>query len=180
MGFMIGVVLLDQSAERGWIAAGPLALRMMKSLATPIALGSLAALAMKTPLASAIATVLGRRESSFVMMGLLAAGAVLAWPVLVVHLLMTALVVACCLREDQWLSPILSSRPFRHVGLVSYGIYLLNVPAVQVARRITSDTLGVFVLGFAFSIALASITYALVEKPFQRLSRRSRATSALV
>lgn len=169
--FMTAVVLVDQAAERGWIDAGPLAMRMMKSLATPIALGSLAALALRSPLGTLLRTVLGRKSSAPIALALLVAGAIFAWPVLTVHVVMTALVVACCLREDHWLAPLLASRPLRHVGLVSYAIYLVNVPCVQLAKRLSDSTLLVFALGLAFSIALATVLRELVEKPFLSLRK---------
>ncbi len=164
---------MDQGAERGWFEAPALALRMMKSLATPIALGSLAALALRTRASKVIELALGQRWSAPLTLGLVIAGAVLPWSILSVHLLMTALVVSVCLREDHWLAPILSSRPFRHVGVVSYGIYLVNVPCVQLARRFADSTLDVFVLGLGFSVALASVTYVLIERPFLALRERS-------
>lgn len=177
--FMAIMLLVDQGAERGWIDAPPLASRMMKSLATPIALGSLAALALHTRAKKVIALVLGQRWSAPMMLGLVFAGAIAPWSLLTVHLLMTALVVAVCLREDHWLAPVLGSRPLAHVGLVSYGIYLVNVPCVQLARRLAETTIDVFIIGLAFSVALASLMYVLVERPFLALRdrRHRRATS---
>jgi peptidoglycan/LPS O-acetylase OafA/YrhL len=169
--FMTAVVLVDQGAERGWIVAGALATRMMKSLATPIALGSLAALALRTPIGGAMRAMLGAKASAPILLALLAAGAILPWPVLTVHMLMTALVVACCLREDHWLAPLLASRPLQHIGIVSYGIYLVNVPCVQLAQRIAHSTVAVFAIGLALSIALASLTRVLIEEPFLGLRR---------
>jgi peptidoglycan/LPS O-acetylase OafA/YrhL len=171
--FMAGVVALDQSAERGWLAADPLAMRMLRSLATPIALGSLAAMALRTKLFRGFDAVLGPRTSPLVILGFVVCGAILAWPLLVVHVLMAMLVASCCLREDHMLSPILGSRPLRQVGLVSYGMYLLNVPAIQLARHVVPPHF-VFVLGLALTLALATLAHSAIEKPLMSLRARFR------
>ena len=171
--FMAAVVVVDQAAEREWLSAGPLAMRMLRSLATPIALGSLAAIALRTSLFRIFDLVLGHRASSLVMLGLVVCGAVVPWSLLEVQVLMAGLVVACCLREDHWLAPILGARPLRHVGLVSYGMYLLNVPAIQLAKRVVPQPL-VFALGLALTIALATAGHTVIEKPLMRLRARFR------
>jgi peptidoglycan/LPS O-acetylase OafA/YrhL len=171
--FLAGVVLVDQAAEREWLALGPLAMRMLRSLATPIALGSLAALALRTSLFRALDGVLGHRASPVAMLGLVAAGAIVPWSLLEVQLLMVGLVVACCLREDHWLSAVLAWRPLRHIGLVSYGMYLLNVPAIQLAKQVVPQRF-VFVLGLALSVAFATAAHAAIERPVMRLRARFR------
>lgn len=171
--FMAVVVVLDQSAERGWLTADPLVLRMLRSLATPIALGSLAALALRTRLFSAFDLVLGQRASSAILLGLVVCGAVVPWSLWVVHLLMTALVVSCCLREDHLLSSVLGARALRHVGLVSYAMYLLNVPAIQLAKRLVPQSY-VFVFGLALTLVVATLAHSAIEKPFRGLRARFR------
>jgi peptidoglycan/LPS O-acetylase OafA/YrhL len=171
--FMATVVLLDQAAERGWVTGAPLVMRMLRSLATPIALGSLAALALRTRLFPHLDLVLGQRASPAILLGLVVLGAVLPWSLWVVHLLMTALVVSCCLREDHLLSSVLGSRPLRHVGLVSYAMYLLNVPAIQLAKRLLPQPY-VFVFGLALTLAVATVAHTVIEKPFKGLRARFR------
>ncbi len=172
--FMSAVLLLDQAAEREWITGGPpLLLRMLRSLATPIALGSLAALVLRTRMFALVDRVLGQRPSPVMMLGLVMAGAIVPWSLLTVQVLMAMLVVSCCLREDHWLSPLLRMRPLRHIGVVSYGMYLLNVPAIQIAKRLAPSSL-VFVVGLALSIALATLAHAIIEKPFEGLRARFR------
>jgi peptidoglycan/LPS O-acetylase OafA/YrhL len=171
--FMAAVVVMDQAAERDWLVMGPLAMRMLRSLATPIALGSLAALALRTRLSRWIELVLGQRASPVVLLALVVCGAVVPWSLLEVQLLLVGLVVACCLREDHWLAPVLTSRPLRNVGLVSYGIYLLNVPAIQLAKHVVSQRF-VFVLGLALSVAFANGAHFALERPVLRLRARFR------
>ena len=171
--FMGAVLIVDQAAERAWFAGGPLLMRMLRSLATPIALGSLAALLLRTRLFALVDGVLGRRVSPVVMLGLVVAGAIVPWSLLTVQVLMALLVVSCCLREDHLLSPLLSARLLRHIGTVSYGMYLLNVPAIQIAKRLVPSSL-VFVVGLALSVAVATLAHRLVEKPFEGLRARFR------
>ncbi len=171
--FMAAVVVVDQAAERDWLSFGPLAMRMLRSLATPIALGSLSALALRTRLFRGIDLVLGRRESSLVLLGLVGCGAVAPWSLLEVQVLMVGLVVACCLREDHGLASFLGARPLRHVGLVSYGMYMLNVPAIQLAKRAVPQPF-VFVLGLALSVVFATAAHAAIERPLLRLRARFR------
>jgi peptidoglycan/LPS O-acetylase OafA/YrhL len=171
--FMAGVLVLDQAAERAWLSGDPLVMRVLRSLATPIALGSLAALALRSRLFRALDAVLGQRVSPLALLGLVIAGAVLAWPLLVVQILMATLVASCCLREDHLLSALLRSRPLRHVGVVSYGMYMLNVPAIQLARRLVPPSF-VFALGLAITIVLANVAHAVIEKPLMGLRARFR------
>lgn len=171
--FMGAMLVVDQAAEREWIAGGPLLMRMLRSLATPIALGSLAALLLRTHLFTLVDRVLGQRASPLVILGLVLAGAIVPWSLLTVQVLMAMLVVSCCLREDHWLSQPLGARPLRHIGMVSYGMYLLNVPAIQIAKRLVAPSL-VFVVGLALSVALATLAHAIIEKPFEGLRARFR------
>ncbi|CAN5925213.1 hypothetical protein BH11MYX4_BH11MYX4_34550 [soil metagenome] len=171
--FMAAVLLLDQAAEREWLLAGPLAMRMLRSLATPIALGALAALALRTSLFRAIDRLLGRRSSPLLLLGLVVCGAVLPWSLLTVQVLMALLVVSCCLREDHRLAPLLGSRALRHLGVVSYGMYLLNVPAIQLAKRLVPAEL-VFPVGLALTVALATLARAAIERPLEGLRARFR------
>ncbi len=171
--FMGAVLLVDQAAERDWIRGGPLLTRMLRGLATPKALGSLAALLLQTRLFAAADRVLGQRLSPVFLLGLVVCGAALPWSLLTVLVSMALLVVSCCLREDHLLAPVLGWRPLRHVGVVSYGMYLLNVPALQLAKRLVPAPL-VFVLGLALTVALATLAHAVVEKPFEGMRARHR------
>jgi peptidoglycan/LPS O-acetylase OafA/YrhL len=171
--FMTGVVLLDQGAERDIFSGPPLLTRVLRSLATPIALGSLAALALRTRLFDAIDRVLGHRSCPLVVLGLVVCGAIVPWTIFQVQVLMVALVVSCCLREDHVLSHVLRWAPLRHVGLLSYGMYLLNIPAVQLAKRLVPQPF-VFVLGLALSVVFAAIAQRLVDKPLVALRARFR------
>src|SRR5262249_21745704 len=70
---MMSFILLDQGAERGWFVLDGLALRMLKSFATPIGLGALLALATDHRWTAWIVhRAFARRWSSSVMLVLVA------------------------------------------------------------------------------------------------------------
>lgn len=178
---MSSLVFLDQSAERGWL--GPildegLALRMLRSFATPIGLGALLAVAADHPVAARLVrAVLGRRWSSAVAMAAVIAALVRPWTIFESHLALTMLVGSCALRPDHLLAPVFDNRVVRHVGSVSYGMYLLNIPVVSATRtllgRQASDGF-VFLLSTVASVLIATIVYRWVERPFLALRDRFR------
>ena len=181
---MLALVVLDQTAERGWLAPfldEGLALRTMRSFATPIGLGALLALATSSPpLEPMVRGVLGRRWSSAIALLFVLVAAVLPWPVLPTQVALTALVGACAMRRDHLLAPLLENRAVRHVGTVSYGVYLLNIPVVSACRRVIGDEpmLLLFIVSAATSIAFATATHRWVERPFLVLRDRFRTPDA--
>jgi peptidoglycan/LPS O-acetylase OafA/YrhL len=179
---MIALIALDQAAERGWVASlleEGLTMRMMRSFATPIGLGALLALAADSKLASPLVRVaLAQRWSSIVALALVIAAAFHAWPLLPTQVAMTALVGACALRRDHFLAPVFEHRAVRHVGAVSYGIYLLNVPVVAACRRLVGEesTLVLFSTSATLSVAVATLVYRWIERPFLALRDRYQST----
>lgn len=177
---MFVLVALDQAAERGWLAGlldEGIALRMMRSFATPIGLGALLAIASDSPrLSPIVRRMFGQRWSSAVALAALVGAVVLPLPVLPTHVVMTALVGACALRRDHLLAPMLENRLVRHIGTVSYGIYLLNVSVVSACRRLVGDdhTVLLFLVSTAASVLVATATYRWVERPFLALRDRFR------
>ena len=82
------------------------------------------------------------------------------------------------LRLDHGSRQFLEQRLVRHVGTVSYGIYLLNVPVVTAARRVLGPAVAaplLFIAALSGSIALATLTYRFVERPLVSLRERFRA-----
>lgn len=176
--FMVGLLVVDQLAERGLLGLDEgLLLQVLRSIAAPICGGALAALALRGRAGFVLlAAVLGRRASAPVALAVLLVVAWQGWSLAVAHAAMVALVVAVSLRPDHALAPLLESRPARFVGEVSYGVYLLNVPAVVAVRRVLPDgSLAlVFALSFALSVLLAWGAHLLVERPFFALRARLR------
>lgn len=61
----------------------------------------------------------------------------------------------------------------RALGRISYPMYLWHAWGLSAGRHVTLlPPIGRFALGVAFTIALATASYVLVEKPFLRLKRR--------
>jgi peptidoglycan/LPS O-acetylase OafA/YrhL len=88
---------------------------------------------------------------------------------------MTWLVSACVLRPaDQPLSLFLTARPIKHIGAVSYGVYLMHIGCINVVRRVVhfDEGLIVFALALPLSIAVATLSYRFYETPFLRLKER--------
>jgi peptidoglycan/LPS O-acetylase OafA/YrhL len=84
-------------------------------------------------------------------------------------------------RPGTWLARLFEFRPLVAVGRVSYGMYLLHLPMMDVAMRIffavprkpTLANLGMaIVLFWAVSFAAAQLLYTLVEKRFLALKDR--------
>lgn len=168
---MTALIVLDQSIERRWIVLeSALATKMLRSFATPIGLGSLLALASDT---KPIRLLLARRWSCPVALVVVILGATLPLSVFETHLAMTALVGACALAPNHYLAPVFNNHVMRHIGVVSYGVYLLNVPVVTLTRRVlggpSASTFLVFFLGAVVTVLLATITHRVIEKPFLRL-----------
>jgi peptidoglycan/LPS O-acetylase OafA/YrhL len=81
---------------------------------------------------------------------------------------------------------LLAWRPLLYVGLVSYGVYLWHYAVVQQASRSgwILDRLGsgagarfavLLAVGISGAIAIATVSYYAVERPFLKLKRRVRA-----
>ncbi|MCS3839376.1 peptidoglycan/LPS O-acetylase OafA/YrhL [Pseudomonas sp. JAI111] len=91
--------------------------------------------------------------------------------------------VLCCLlifAIDKSTIPakLLSLKPMRHLGKISYGIYVFHIFALwaseEIMRRTGLDSaLGKLALGILITIGLADVSYRLLERPFLRLKERS-------
>jgi peptidoglycan/LPS O-acetylase OafA/YrhL len=108
----------------------------------------------------------------------IAATAWLDMPRFVVHLSLVLLVAGCVLREDHALGPLLKQRLVVHIGVVSYGIYLLHMLCKNAAVR-GASALGLpleagetFLATLVLSVATASLSYRFFEFRFLQLKRR--------
>lgn len=179
--FMILLFVVDQLTERGYLGAilgDGVLLRAVRSISTPIVLGSLLAYALRTRLGFVLlAPLLGRRESSLLAFGVLA---YLAWSggsLLLAHVSMVALVGACALRADHFLAPVFEHPVATFIGDRSYGIYLLNIVATVSAKRLLGENaplLAIFGLALALSLVLAHVAHIYVERPLMKARARLR------
>jgi peptidoglycan/LPS O-acetylase OafA/YrhL len=100
-----------------------------------------------------------------------------------VPLLASLLVIDLAETPRGWLTRALELPPVAWMGRVSYGMYLLHCPAIDLARLVTmrgpvTASPGHFLLSYGLVVlittALASTMFLLWERPFQRLRRRFR------
>jgi peptidoglycan/LPS O-acetylase OafA/YrhL len=75
---------------------------------------------------------------------------------------------------------VLDWRPVAVMGLASYSMYLWHVPIVDFFERnvVQASFPKLFLLAAPSSIAVALLSYALIERPFLRLRRRWAPSSA--
>src|SRR5262249_42073533 len=112
----------------------------------------------------------------------LVACVVVPWPLLSAHLAMAALVGGCALRPDHFLAWLTDAPAVRHVGVVSYGMYLVNVPTVAATRlllgglspALPAHTPVVFLVGLGATVAVAPVLHRVVEQPLERARARFR------
>lgn len=74
---------------------------------------------------------------------------------------------------------ILDTFPARVVGRISYSFYLLHMIGLSLAGRVAHDSLSLFALAVVYTIPMALMSWALVERPFIILGK-SHARAKLV
>lgn len=193
VAFMAGMLVLalfsPLAAEVGYLDTHTLWGRILSSFQPSICMGCLAALLAHSPRGFVwLHRVLGRGWSAPVV-ALLVVGAVIweAAPGWVTSLLFTALVVTTCIRPDNALIPVLGLGWVRHVGTVSYGVYLLHMLVLNLVRRaipllptpLLESSLGpaagvfvTFALGLGLSVFLAGLSHRHFESRFLRWKER--------
>ncbi len=180
------LLLIDQGAERGWIArlavVDPTLLRIMRSLSAPICMGSLLAVVVHwRPGFATLAPLFGRRASAACVLVALSAAVAGGAPDIVTHVLMAVLVVSCCLREDHVLRDALTRPAIAHVGKVSYGIYLMHVGVIGAVRWLLPNWRAqlwlAFLLVLGGSVLVASLSFHFFERPILSLRARYRPRS---
>ncbi|HWS71406.1 MAG TPA: acyltransferase [Thermoanaerobaculia bacterium] len=67
----------------------------------------------------------------------------------------------------------LRARPFEFLGNISFSIYMLHEPAIQLVLRVTGDRNAALYAGsLALTIAFATASYFFIERPFLRWKSR--------
>ena len=91
------------------------------------------------------------------------------WGFLVVSVC-SMLLVAAAVHPPPWMSAVLESRPMRHLGRVSYGVYLWHIPVLRIlsSQRMGFDGPFLHVVRFAVLAVLVEASYRFVEEPFRR------------
>ena len=183
---MLALIAFSEVARLA-ISGHGLAITAARSIAAPICLGAAWALMLHSATGFAAARrLLGHRAAAPGLLAGLAACIAMRVPVGILEFLLAALVAACCIREDNLAAPLLTARPMRFVGEISYGMYLLHMLAINSVRPIVGTPFGVpvFVAGTGVTTALAYASYRWFETPIlrfrDRLGRSDAQTAAPV
>lgn len=163
---------------------GPLRFGLPNSTYAPIVLGSVAALMLHNERGFGVLHALASSRfavvAGFAVLLLIfqfGPGDVRGLQNLAIHLTMTYIVACLVVREDTILSPILTFRPIARVGVVSYGIYLYHLIALEILKQGT-EAVGMYdpylILGgyFVLSYIMAEISFRTLEAWFQRFRPR--------
>jgi len=178
---LVSVALAWQLHGPGWRSSEPLPSRILSSVPLAICWGVLTAHLLHSERGFTIVrNVLGVRWGSTAMLLLLLALIFAHVHPATLPVVMTLLVASCVIREDHWLAPFLGWRPVVHVGMISYGMYLMH-GLVFDALRDLENVLGwthvahggaEFVVAVAGTVALASLSYRYYESFFLGLKKR--------
>jgi peptidoglycan/LPS O-acetylase OafA/YrhL len=172
--------LIDARLEAwfGWSPTQPPMLR--QTTFTPILLGVLLAYLLHWKRSfDRVATLLGHPASPLLLLGLLIVGACLlpaditGWPRLSIHIVMMALLASCVVREDHWLAPLCTWKPVARIGVLSYGLYLWHLFALDPATRLVGRGMLhpalLFPATLFGAIVIAELSYRLYESRFLKL-----------
>lgn len=181
MTLLVLVRLVTLSGQPRFLAAhNSLVWRIASGIAIPICLGSILAYALNSPAwFERLRPILSLRISApiflFSLAALLAPGGVL-WSI-AQWFCLPFLVGSCVIREDNGLRFVLAFRPLAYIGLVSYGMYMLNTLALDVLRP-GLERMGVmhplirFPIATAATVLAAGVSYRFFETPFLGLKKR--------
>ena len=188
-------VMLLLAASIAWTQLGTTEMRVnswfftvLASVQMAICWGCLVAFLLHSPKGFHIARlVLGHRPAAPIALLLMPLSLLFPQILLVgLHFTCAVLVCACVVREDSGLAPVLRWRPIAHIGLVSYGIYMLHglvynaldIAGPRVLRGWTPHTVSGFVLAALIATALATLSYRYFEGPFLALKSRLASRSS--
>ena len=180
---MIAIIALRLAAGYGWtnriLPPGSLSARIVLSIAIPICLGVLLAQALDSERGFRwLYAVLGAKWAAPAALAVLASCLIpLHPPVLAASVATAALVGACVIREDNGLAPVLKLRPIAFIGVLSYGMYLLNSLSIHAVLSALgpfglAHPLIVFPCGLGLAVAAAFLSYRFFETPFLELKKR--------
>lgn len=160
----------------GTVADGDsLAIRILTSIATPICVGALLALALNTRQGFRfIGKILAWQYAGMVLLAVVLVLASAGVHRILIGAVMAFAVAAFCATEDQILTPMLESWPLVFIGGISYGMYLLHVLVMNAVERATHMMDGplLFALTFAVTTAVAWVSSRYFETPIRNLARK--------
>jgi len=188
---LLAFLLLNQAVNFGWLDGWlhsrgiPYeSLDILQATFTPILMGVLLAFALRNDRAHAWLRRVLTPRSLWVLV--LAALILVNWPGslrgaprLGLHVVFTLLLGGLVMNPSHVLVRGLQWCPLAYVGTVSYGVYLLHKPALDLAHRLlhklgTDSPIGLFAVGLLLSIAIAAVSYRYFESPLLRLKNAFR------
>jgi len=165
-----------------WIGPDFSKLEILQATFTPICLGVLLAHILNNAGAyRSLAKLVQANWAPLALMGatLLACnlpdfGAPLSWQRLLIQILMMLTLGSCVIHDGGWLSRGLNYAPIRRIGVISYGMYLLHMPARQAADMILqrlglASPIALFFLCLVLTIAVSELSFRFYEMPFLKL-----------
>ena len=178
IAFLIVRALVGTAVTSGWLPGDHLGVVILLSTHPAILGGVLMAHVLHHRRGfDAVRPVPGSRWSAPLMFAGLVAAVELELPHGCIWFLMVLLVGSVVIRESSGLAPLLRWRPVAHIGLVSYGIYLMHMLSYNAVKQILS-TVGLYHawLYFPATVAaatfVATISYRYYESWFLRLKNR--------
>jgi len=162
--------------DHHFVSTSALLPKILASIASPICLGCICAIAVHGPKGFALAyRIAGRPWSAPLALVLLVGAFSFELPSFANAVIMVYLVLACVIRQHHYLRAALDNSAVRYLGTISYGMYLLNMLALNLVRKILGDSEGSlqqFACTTIVVILIASISYYGFEAPFLRLKKR--------
>ncbi len=154
--------------------------RVVGSISLPILVGSLGAVLLDDERAfRRIAPVLGATATAPALFAALLALVAVDANHELIQLTMALVVLACCVRENRVLTPLLTLRSLVWIGVVSYGVYLMHMLAANAVRPIVGESgTWTFLATLGLAVAMATVSFKVFETPILRFKDRFTAPRA--
>lgn len=174
---MLSHALTQKAPLSGGLTAANLGLVVLRNVPLSICWGCLAAFALHYRRSFALVwKVVAYRWTP---LALLAVVTIVAsfWRVdIPISFLFAVLVAACVIREDHILAAAMRQRWVVHMGVISYGMYLLHGLVFDLLGRVagtqTAHSVGGFFVVLAGTVLVATLSFRFFETPFLRLKSR--------
>lgn len=98
-----------------------------------------------------------------------------SWISFLVEFLTAVLVLHIASDEKSLIKKFLTFKPLIWLGSISYGVYLWHDPVYEVMRSFGFSKLSILTAGSIITLAIASLSYYIMERPLLRLKSRFHA-----
>ncbi len=161
----------------GLFAAGGMFNFLVSRMAAPIFLGVLLAHALSTPeLFRVLHRAFARAWSAPAALALTALALAEKVPMSLVQVSFALLVLTCVIRADHGLAAWLDGALLRHLGAVSYGVYLLHMLCANIVRRaLAALAWDSALVSFAITLGIAWVVAAVSHRTFEAWFLRHKA-----